>query len=72
MKRKELQTHKAKSVAELEKEIREARARLRALREDLVQGKVKNIREIRAVRRTIAQLLTIERSQPKELTHGRT
>lgn len=47
---------------ELEKEIREFRARLEALRFDLAAGKVKNIKEIKAVRKSIAQLLTLRRN----------
>jgi len=62
MKRKEFQTKKEKPVAELEKEIREFRARLESLRFDLAAGKVKNIKEIKAVRKSIAQLLTLRRN----------
>lgn len=61
MKRKEFQAQKEKPVAELEKEIREYRARLEALQFDLAAGKVKNIKEIKAVKKNIAQLLTIRR-----------
>lgn len=62
MKRKEFQSKKEKPVVELEKEIREFRARLEALRFDLAAGKVKNIKEIKAVRKNIAQLLTLRRN----------
>lgn len=62
MKRKEFQIQKEKPVVELEKEIREYRARLEVLRFDLAAGKVKNIKEIKAVKKNIAQLLTIRRT----------
>lgn len=62
MKRKEFQSNKEKPVAELEKEIREYRARLEMLRFDLAAGKVKNIKEIKAIRKSIAQLLTLRRN----------
>lgn len=63
MKKKELQSKKEKPVVELEKEIREFRARLESLRFDLAAGKVKNIKEIKAVRKNIAQLLTLRRNR---------
>jgi large subunit ribosomal protein L29 len=48
-----------KSGLELEKLLGESRRKLRALRFDLVSGKVKNIREIRKIKKTIARILTI-------------
>ncbi len=67
MKKKELATHKNKPVVEIEKELREARARLEALQFDLAAGKVKNIREVRATKKTIAQLLTLRRGKAAEV-----
>ncbi|MFH1161866.1 MAG: 50S ribosomal protein L29 [Candidatus Jorgensenbacteria bacterium] len=69
MKKKELHTYREKPMPEIEKEIREARARLEALKFDLVRGKVKNIREVRAVKKTIAQLLTLREARVREGTH---
>ncbi|MBZ9571855.1 50S ribosomal protein L29 [Patescibacteria group bacterium] len=47
-----------KSKAELPKILKERRERLRQLRFDLSSGKVKNIREIRYLRKEIARILT--------------
>lgn len=43
---------------ELKKSLGEKRERLRQLRFDLAAGKVKNIREIRAIKKDIARILT--------------
>lgn len=61
MKKKEFQTYKNKPVVDLEKDIREFQTRLHALQFDLAAGKVKNIKEIKAIRKNIAQLLTVRR-----------
>lgn len=58
MKSKDLKAMKEKPVAELQKELREARAKLRDLKLDLIAGKVKNIGDIRTVRKNVARLLT--------------
>ncbi|MFH1192894.1 MAG: 50S ribosomal protein L29 [Candidatus Jorgensenbacteria bacterium] len=63
MKKKELHTYREKPIPEIEKEIREFRTRLEALTFDLAGGKVKNIREVRNVKKTIAQLLTLRRAR---------
>lgn len=52
-----------KSGLELEKLLGESRRKLRALRFDLVSGKVKNIREIRKIKKNIARILTILKEQ---------
>lgn len=49
---------KNKTVEELRKLENEDRAKLQQLRFDLAGGKVKNVREIRKIRRNIARLLT--------------
>ena len=56
MKIKEL---KSKSDNELQKILAESREKLRELRFKLSSGQVKNVREIREVRKTIAQILTL-------------
>jgi ribosomal protein L29 len=61
MKKKELAEYKNKSIEELEKELANFRSRLSALKWDLIQGKVKNIREIRQIKKTVAQILTLIR-----------
>ena len=58
MSTKEVQALKQKSAAELEKNLREAREKLRGLKLDLLAGKVKNMGDIRIVRKDIARMLT--------------
>lgn len=54
---------KQKSETELHRLLREDREKLRQLRFDLVAGKVKNIRAVRALRKDIAKTLTILNSK---------
>ncbi len=56
MKIKELKTKKEK---ELKKMLDSFRSKQRVLRFDLSAGKVKDIREIRETKKTIARILTI-------------
>ncbi len=56
MKIKEL---RQKSKEELQKILQDNREKLRQLRFDLDAGKVKNVREIRKIKKEIAQILTI-------------
>ena len=58
MKKKDIQELKNKSEAEMHRLIAEGMDRLRALRFDLAAGKVKNVAELREVRRKIARLKT--------------
>jgi large subunit ribosomal protein L29 len=48
-----------KTENELEKLLSDSREKLRQMRFDLVSGKVKNIIEIRQLKKSIAQILTI-------------
>jgi len=48
-----------KSEKELQKLLQDSREKLRQLRFDLASGKVKNVREIRQIRKDIARILTI-------------
>jgi len=59
VKRKDLDNFKTKPLAEVNKEIRHYEERLQNLKMDLALGKVKNIREIRQIKKSLAQLLTI-------------
>ncbi len=59
MKPKEL---RQKSKIELQKLLQENRERLRVLRFDLAAGKIKNVREIRKVKKDIARILTVLRN----------
>lgn len=58
MKTKEIKELKSRSVAELSKMVHDGRDRLRTLRLDLIAGKVKNVGELRALRKDIARMLT--------------
>jgi len=51
-----------KSKEELQKILQEKKERLRVLRFDLDAGKVKNVREIRELKKDIARILTILKS----------
>ncbi|MDD3399588.1 MAG: 50S ribosomal protein L29 [Candidatus Paceibacterota bacterium] len=48
-----------KPKEELLKSIKDYREKLRSLRFDLASGKVKNVREIRNIKKDIARILTI-------------
>ncbi|OGG40792.1 50S ribosomal protein L29 [Candidatus Jorgensenbacteria bacterium RIFCSPLOWO2_01_FULL_45_25b] len=63
MKKKESQEHRKKTEKELEKEIIDSRKRLHDLRLELFSGKVKNIKEIRAVRKSIAIFETFRKEK---------
>ncbi len=47
------------SKSELQRTLALKRERLRELRFDLIAGKVKNIREIREIKKDIARILTL-------------
>ena len=55
----EIKDLKGKDEKELQKLLQEKRDRLRQLRFELSQGKVKNIKEIRETKKDIARILTI-------------
>jgi len=59
MKAKDQQELKLKPLAELQKQLADNYERLRGLKFDLAQGKVKNIREIKETKKTIARILTV-------------
>ena len=59
MKKNAFQELKSKSAEELRKDLTAGRERLRGLRFDLAAGKVKNVREIRGTKKTIAKILTL-------------
>ncbi|MDI6734058.1 MAG: 50S ribosomal protein L29 [Patescibacteria group bacterium] len=61
MKRKDLEVYKNKSIMEIDKDLLDLKGKLANLELDLFQGKVKNIREIRKIKRSIAQLLTLKK-----------
>jgi large subunit ribosomal protein L29 len=49
-----------KSKIELNDMLQSLRSKLRVLRFDLASGKIKNVREIRKIKKDIARILTIE------------
>jgi len=51
-----------KNKPELQKLLEDLREKLRQLRFDLAAGKVKNVREIRKIKKNIAQILTLLKS----------
>jgi len=63
MKKQELEQLKTKNKLELNKTLADRRGRLWSLRVELASGKVKNVREIRKVKRDIARFLTILNNQ---------
>ena len=52
---------------ELQRNLSEKRERLRQLRFDLASGKVKNVGEVREVRRDIAMIITIFKKKNEDL-----
>ena len=48
-----------KSKEELQKILKDDREKLRQLRFDLAAGKVKNVREVRKIKKDIARILTL-------------
>lgn len=60
MKIKELKT---KGKDELQKMLEDDREKLRQLRFDLSAGKVKNVREIRKIKKEVAQILTLLKTE---------
>ena len=58
MKKREIQELKAMPAAELGKLLKEGRERLRSLKFDLAAGKVKNVGELRTLRKDLARLNT--------------
>ncbi len=59
MKAKEL---KGKSTPELQRLLQNNREKLRQLRFDLSSKKIKNVRELRKIRKGIARILTVLKS----------
>jgi len=62
MKAKEL---RSKTKEELQQLLREKRERLQRLRFDLASGRVKNVKEVREVKKDIARILTILHEKQK-------
>jgi large subunit ribosomal protein L29 len=63
MKKKDIQEMKNKSSMELDRVVVDGTERLRVLRFDLAAGKVKNVAELREVRKRIARAKTFIQEQ---------
>ncbi len=59
MQEKQIKTLRAKSEAELRKILFETREKVWKMKAEIVQGKVKNVREIGLLKKTIARILTV-------------
>ncbi len=59
MKSKDIQQLKNKPLPDLRKNLADYREKLRKLKFDLAAGKVKNISEIKAIKKAIARVLTV-------------
>lgn len=59
MKKSEREQLKSKSAEELERMVNEYHDKLWSLKTDLAAGKVKNVREIRKIKRDVARILTL-------------
>ena len=65
MKSKELEKLKSKNQGELKEDLGNHRERLWQLSVDLRAGKVKNVREIRQIKKTIAVINTLVQNHGK-------
>lgn len=54
-----IQELRQKSTGEMQKMLQSKRERLRQLNFDLASGKVKNVREVRKIKKDIARILTL-------------
>ncbi|MBM3281351.1 MAG: 50S ribosomal protein L29 [Candidatus Harrisonbacteria bacterium] len=70
MKKDELKILRSKSVSELKKSISEAKDRLWNFRNELLSGKAKNAKKLKAEKKLIARLNTFAKEQ--ELNSGKT
>jgi len=59
MKRKVFQEYKEKPVPELEKELKVLKERMVSLKIDLATGKVKSLKEMKEIKKSIAQFETL-------------
>jgi len=64
--KEELKLLKAKTISELEQELREAKIKLANLKKDLLQEKLKKISEIKKNKKYIARIKTLIREKIKE------
>jgi ribosomal protein L29 len=67
MKKRELQELRNRPAAELSRLAQEGTEKLRSLRFDLAAGKVKNVNELRVLRKTLARIQTFMRENNKKI-----
>ncbi len=58
MKKTDIQKINDKNETELEKDLAESKNKLQTLRFDLAAGKIKNLGEVKEIRKKIARILT--------------
>jgi large subunit ribosomal protein L29 len=63
-----LEELRKKTKEEMHKILQDDREKLRQLRFDLAAGKVKNVREIRKIKKEVAQTLTLLSDEDKSLS----
>jgi len=66
MKKTQLREYRTKPVPELERELESNREKMGELRLLVATGKVKNLKEMHQVKRSIAQLGTLIRARKEE------
>ncbi len=54
-----------RSKIELARQLQDEKEKMRQLRFDLIAGRVKNVREIRIIKKDIARILTILKEEKK-------
>lgn len=59
MKKKEFQDYRGKIMQDLERELHDLEVRAHTLRTDIITGKVKSLKEMRSVKKSIAQIRTL-------------
>jgi len=64
--KEELKELKLKSAADLQKILNPSREKLRELRFKVSQSQLKNIREVRVLRKKIAKIITLINQKKKE------
>jgi ribosomal protein L29 len=63
MKKSTVEQFNSRNTKELQKQLNDNRDKLWSLKTDLVSGKVKNVREIKKLKRDIARILTVMKSK---------
>lgn len=66
MKRKDFNDTKQKPTAELAHELQKLQDRYRVLKNDIATGKVKSLKEMHTIRKSVAQLKTVLRGREIE------